>query len=111
MGDIIECTKMINLSADQQRVLDSILFWSASWRIKEKETRQFITLGGYAGTGKTTLIAILRQELVKIDRHLKVGFVSFTDKAARVLKTKLKIQRAILPGDSEKRYKLVRSGD
>ena len=86
--------RMIDLSADQQKALDSILSWF------RKETKQFITLGGYAGTGKTTLIAVLRQKLVKIDRKLKVGFVSFTGKAARVLKTKLKSQNVILPGDS-----------
>ena len=91
---------MINLSKDQQNVLDSILAWSAGWRKKEKEKKQFITLGGYAGTGKTTLIAILRQKLAKENKNLKVGFASYTGKAARVLKNKLKMQNVILKKDT-----------
>ncbi len=87
---------MINLSPDQQNVLDKILLWFKN----KKRERPYITLGGYAGTGKTTLIAILRQELAKIDKDLKVGFVAYTGKAARVLKTKLKDQKVILPKDS-----------
>lgn len=86
---------MISLSPDQQHVLDKILFWFK----EEKGKKQYITLGGYAGTGKTTLISILRQELAKLNKKLKVGFVSYTGKAARVLKTKLKEQKVILPGD------------
>lgn len=55
---------MINLSSDQKYVLDKILYWFK----KEKDKKQYITLGGYAGTGKTTLIAILREELAKIKK-------------------------------------------
>lgn len=87
---------MINLSTDQQNVLDKILLWFK----KDKENKQFITLGGFAGTGKTTLIAVLRQELAKLDKNLKVGFASYTGKAARVLKNKLKDQKVILKKDS-----------
>lgn len=87
---------MFELSSDQQKALDSILAWYKFERTK----KQFITLGGYAGTGKTTLIAILRQELAKLDKNLEVGFVSFTGKAARVLKQKLKAQNVILKQDS-----------
>ena len=39
---------MITLSPDQQKTLDAILLW-----FDKKEPS--ITLGGYAGTGKTTL--------------------------------------------------------
>ncbi len=87
---------MINLSPDQQRALDKILLWFN----KEKDQKQFITLGGYAGTGKTTLISILRENLDKIDPDLKVAFVSYTGKAARILKTKLRDQNVILPDDT-----------
>lgn len=87
---------MINLSPDQQNVLDKILLWFKN----NKGRKQYITLGGYAGTGKTTLIAILRLELAKTNKDLKVGFVSYTGKAVRVLKTKLKEQKVILSGDS-----------
>ncbi len=87
---------MINLSPDQQHVLKTVLFWFE----KEKNKKQYITVGGYAGTGKTTLIAILRQELAKKDKDLKVGFASYTGKAARVLKNKLKERNVILKDDS-----------
>lgn len=87
---------MVNLSKDQEKALKDIL----EWYQKDKEKMGFVTLGGFAGTGKTTLIATLRQELSKIDKNLKVGFVAYTGKAARVLKTKLKEQNIILKGDS-----------
>lgn len=87
---------MVNLSKDQEKALKDIL----QWYKKDKDRMRFVTLGGFAGTGKTTLIAVLRQELSKIDKNLKVGFVAYTGKAARVLKTKLKEQNIILKGDS-----------
>ncbi|CAN5141645.1 ATP-dependent RecD-like DNA helicase [soil metagenome] len=84
------------LSSDQQKVLDSIL----NWYKNDREKKQFITLGGYAGTGKTTLIAFLRCELEKIDPKLKVGFASYTGKAARVLKNKLDDQKILAKQDT-----------
>ncbi len=87
---------MIDLSPDQKNVLDKIIYWFK----KEKGIKQYISLGGYAGTGKTTLIAVLREELAKLDKKLKVGFVAYTGKAARVLKIKLKEQKVILKGDT-----------
>ena len=99
---------MVTLSPDQQLTLESILTWfkkaqkidpKASIPQPEGASEPFITLGGYAGTGKTTLIAVIRQELDKLDKDLKVGFASYTGKAARVLKTKLTEQKVILPKD------------
>ena len=100
---------MVTLSPDQQLTLESILTWfkkaqkidpKASIPQPEGASEPFITLGGYAGTGKTTLIAVIRQELDKLDKDLKVGFASYTGKAARVLKTKLTEQKVILPKDT-----------
>jgi len=85
---------MINLSSDQQLALEKILTW-----YKSKPT-QYITLGGYAGTGKTTLIALLRKELEKTNKDLIVGFASYTGKATRVLQTKLSDQKTIFDNDS-----------
>jgi len=59
-----------------------------------------MTLGGYAGTGKTTLIAILRKLLYKQDPKLKVAFAAFTGKATRVLKDYLKENEVLYKGDS-----------
>ncbi|MDO8570557.1 MAG: AAA family ATPase [Candidatus Daviesbacteria bacterium] len=87
---------MVTLSKDQEKALKDILEWFK----KDREKMQFVTLGGFAGTGKTTLIAVLRNELSKINKYLKVGFVAYTGKAARVLKTKLREQNIILKGDS-----------
>jgi exodeoxyribonuclease-5 len=87
---------MQNLSHDQELSLKHLL----EWYKKDKGDMQYVTLGGYAGTGKTTLIAILRQELHKIDKHLSIGFASYTGKAARVLQRKLAEEKAILPQDT-----------
>lgn len=91
---------MITLSPDQQLTLESILLWFKKTQTANEPSEPFITLGGYAGTGKTTLIAVIRQELAKLDKDLKVGFASYTGKAARVLTSKLTQQKVILPKDT-----------
>ena len=84
---------MISFSSDQKKVTAELLAW-----LKHHKTN-FITVGGYAGTGKTTLIAVLRKKLYYRNKKLKVAFVSFTGKAARVLKTKLIIAKAVAAVD------------
>lgn len=84
---------MIKLSNDQKKCLDSLLSWC-------RKNTEFITLGGYAGTGKTTLIAILRQKLALENKNLHVAFCSYTGRAARVLRNKLLEENALLPTDS-----------
>lgn len=84
---------MITLSRDQKSVLESLIAW-----YKNPEN-QFITLGGYAGTGKTTLIATLRKKLHKEKKKLKVAFATYTGKASRVLAHKLKSAGAVFKGD------------
>ncbi len=86
----------MDLSSDQEKALKAVL----EWYKKDKDAMQFVTLGGYAGTGKTTLIALIRKELAKIQKDLVVGFASYTGKASRVLKTKLTDQQAIFKQDS-----------
>ena len=81
----------VELSKDQEKALRGIRAWH------KKPLKQFITLGGYAGTGKTTLIAILRKSFKK---KLRVAFATFTGKASRVLRGKLVEQRAICENDS-----------
>ena len=56
-------------------------------------------MGGYAGTGKTTLIGILRQRLHKENKNLHVAFCAYTGKAARVLRNKLIEAKALFPTD------------
>ena len=81
----------MTLSPDQERTLSTIMTWFSTVQTASPESQdtQCITLGGYAGTGKTTLIGVMRKEFAKHHKDLKVGFASYTGKAARVLKTKL----------------------
>lgn len=88
---------MISLSPGQKKVLDEVVAWCKQDKSK---TSSFITVGGYAGTGKTTLIAVLRKRIAKLNKKLKVGFVSYTGKAARVLRNKLKEGKVLLSDDS-----------
>lgn len=83
MGEAIETdqlkpvestTPKIELSPDQARAMDSIRTWL-------KSGRKRLTLGGYAGTGKTTLIREIKKEA-------RAHVCAFTGKAAHVLTTK-----------------------
>ncbi|OGK52452.1 hypothetical protein A2966_02665 [Candidatus Roizmanbacteria bacterium RIFCSPLOWO2_01_FULL_41_22] len=87
---------MFELSGDQKQALATLI----NWFQKEKTRKQYITLGGYAGTGKTTLIGIFRKQLDQLDKKLKVGFASYTGKAARVLQDALHQQKAVFRQDT-----------
>lgn len=81
------------LSQEQQRILQVFLDWFAS------EERAPLTLGGYAGTGKTTLLTFFRRLLRKENAELSVAFCAFTGKAATVLKTRLFAHKALYRND------------
>lgn len=87
---------MFILSSDQKRALKELLIWYR----KDRLEMQYVTLGGFAGTGKTTLISILRNKLHDLDKNLSVGFASYTGKAARVLNSKIKDANALYKNDS-----------
>ena len=87
---------MIELSKDQEKSL-GILYDFVS---ESSNQKKYITLGGYAGTGKTTLIAELRKKLEKVNPKIKVAFCAFTGKAVQVLKNKLVLGNAIYKRDS-----------
>jgi exodeoxyribonuclease-5 len=89
--------RMITLSSGQKSVLKKVILWCKKDKSK---SNSYITIGGYAGTGKTTLIAVLRKQIKKLKKDIKVGFVSYTGKAARVLRNKLKDAQVILPDDT-----------
>ncbi|MFS8159608.1 MAG: AAA family ATPase, partial [Candidatus Roizmanbacteria bacterium] len=82
------------LSADQKLVLEALLLWI------QNPKNGYITVGGYAGTGKTTITSILRTVLEKLSPKLRVSFACFTGKASMVLKSKLIDQKAILGTDT-----------
>ena len=74
----------IELSENQKSILKSVLEWY------KKSEKPYITLGGYAGTGKTTLMGYLSNILRDNEKKLKIAFCSYTGKASRVLQRKLK---------------------
>ncbi len=82
-----------HLSPDQDAVLQDISAW-----LRQKPS-QYITVGGYAGTGKTTLISVLRLMIKELYPSYKVAFACYTGKAAQVLKQKLQSQKALLKTD------------
>jgi exodeoxyribonuclease V len=79
----------MKITTEKKLVLEKIVDW-----LKDKNRPQYITLGGYAGTGKTTLIAIIRRIFHKKNSKIKIGLVSYTGKATRVLDDALKTQEA-----------------
>ena len=82
------------LSQDQVATLQEIGAWYRG------RTSPYLTLGGYAGTGKTTLISYLRQALSDFDADATVGFCAYTGKATRVLQDKIREHKAMRRGDS-----------
>jgi exodeoxyribonuclease V len=86
-------TEKHHLSPDQDRVLLALMSW-----LREKPSL-FITVGGYAGTGKTTLVSVLRAIIKELYPNYKVAFACYTGKASQVLKQKLVAQKAIQPKD------------
>jgi exodeoxyribonuclease-5 len=66
-----------DLSPDQRSVYGSVLDWA-------RRPHGTLTLGGYAGTGKSTLLGLFAAET-----KLKIAYVSFTGRASSVLARKL----------------------
>lgn len=85
----------IDLSKDQKHVLTELMDWQ-----KEGYSSQYITVGGYAGTGKTTLIAELKHRFNENKKKRSIGFAAYTGKAARVLRVKLNKLGVIDKGDT-----------
>ncbi len=85
----------MELSQDQERALYALLGWC-----RDPARHPYITLGGYAGTGKTTLIGLLRAELRRLNPAVRLAFCSYTGKAAQNLKNKLKEAGALGARDS-----------
>lgn len=73
---------MIQLTIDQIKAHDYIYDWFCG-----SGNKQLLTLGGYAGTGKTTLIAQVASTLKK--SNARIAFCAISGKASTVLKSKL----------------------
>lgn len=84
-----------DLSKDQAAVYEAILDWTRGRAsIAKPKTKQLafdfnpptiLTMGGFAGTGKSTLIGVLSGEFKKL-----VAYVAYTGRASSVLHRKLK---------------------
>lgn len=79
----------MELTAEQQSALDAILSWYHGLLPEEP-----LTLGGYAGVGKTTLLGHLEKAIAIRDggiirRKPEIVFCSYTGKAVSVLRRKL----------------------
>jgi len=85
---------MIQLSNEQEKILEEIVKWKKT--ICPAKTEDILIVGGYAGTGKTTLIAEFRKIL---GEGINVAFVTFTGKASATLRSKLEKQEAIFSND------------
>ena len=79
------------LSKDQIEAKKTILDW-----IHSSRRAAYITMGGYAGTGKSSLIAEVRKSLPP---RWKVAFCAYTGKASGVMKDKLISANAINNND------------
>jgi exodeoxyribonuclease-5 len=82
----------MELSLDQKKAIEKLLKWYF-----EPNRRQTVTLGGYAGTGKTTLISTIKEQIYdKCKGDLKVAFCSYTGRAVQNLKVKLMNTKAFV---------------
>lgn len=81
--------KDFELSKSQIKVSENILDW---YKLSKS---QYTTLGGYAGTGKTTLLGYLSNFLHNHDKKLKIAFCSYTGKATRVLNRRLRDTKSL----------------
>jgi exodeoxyribonuclease-5 len=79
---------------EQKNAILILIDW---WR---KPENPYITLGGYAGTGKTSLLAVYRRLLYKFIPKLRVAFCAYTGKATQVLDSSLRLQTARIASDS-----------
>lgn len=71
----------IQLSTDQEEAIKLL-------KEEIESGNPFVTLGGYAGSGKSTLIPILSEQLGDTER---TAFVCYTGKASQVLRDKLRV--------------------
>jgi exodeoxyribonuclease-5 len=84
----------ITLTVEQKEVLASVLSWLKTG------TGTHVTVGGYAGTGKTTLMAYLRRLVGKAKPQARVAFCAYTGKASRVLAAQLQWHKVDTGKDS-----------
>ena len=92
----------MELTLDQKSTFDNVMVECGATKTSSMflPSFQYTTVGGLAGTGKTFLISVLRQELYSNWKHLKIAFATFTGKACSVLQVKLQENNSIFHNDS-----------
>lgn len=81
----------LSLSPDQASVFAACVEWL------NNPTGTHLSIGGYAGTGKTTLISVLRKYIARYNPKKRVAFASFTGRASQNLGNKLQEHQAFFP--------------
>ena len=76
---------MIELTQEQQEIHDNLIDWVDQY-YKGKHDMEYITLSGFAGTGKTSLLSVLAET---VRGKYRIAFVTYTGKASVVLSRKL----------------------
>lgn len=85
----------VALSPDQQQAHDHVVEWQRA------RTSLLKTLGGWAGTGKTTTLGAIVNTLRARQDRLRVAFCCFTGKASLVMRNKLEASRALREGEGQ----------
>ena len=87
----------IILSADQESAYKIMAKWLAhGGKVHPKQTNpNFLSLGGYAGVGKSMLVSVLAKEF---GTAIRFAFCALSGRAASILGTKLR-QQGVTFGD------------
>ena len=85
------------LSKEQKKIADEIMHEISRYR--STGVPFVFRVGGYAGTGKTFMLANMRKEIDKLYKNLDIAFATFTGKASSVLRTKLTEHNGIFGQD------------
>jgi exodeoxyribonuclease-5 len=85
-----------DLSKDQRVVHDAVLGWARGGASKTNR-RDVFTFGGFAGTGKTSVLGVLAREFE--NQGLLVAYVTVTGRASSILARKLRAAGATITSD------------
>ena len=86
----------MELSADQEIAAQAIMDIIKRTANGTLGQTRLLTMGGYAGTGKTTTLSA---SVGRVEKRPRIAFCAFAGKAASVLKAKLERAGALAPGD------------
>ena len=92
-SDFLSASKL-QITPEQREAVLAVFHWLA------QNEKTVFRLGGYAGTGKSTLMAVIRFILHQKKPEWKVAFAAFTGKATQVLSGKLQLHAAQYSSDS-----------